>query len=96
MCRRYNRDISIQFNFYSQGAIFIYLLLGIVIKYVKNDTYSAVEIPYGYGMWSMDVLLPEEGRTTDDIIGYLAQTQGLTLCHQLQRPSRAPSSKMSE
>ena len=38
----------------------------------KNDTYSAVEIPYGNGMWSMDVLLPEEGRTTDDIIGYLA------------------------
>lgn len=44
----------------------------VLIKYVKNDTYSAVEIPYGNGMWSMDVLLPEEGRTTDDIIGYLA------------------------
>lgn len=44
----------------------------VLIKYVKNDTYSAVEIPYGNGMWGMDVLLPEEGRTTDDIIGYLA------------------------
>ena len=45
----------------------------VLIKYMKNDTYSAIEMPYGNGMWSMNVLLPEEGKTTDDIIDYLAQ-----------------------
>ena len=46
----------------------------VLIRYVKNDTYSAVEIPYGNGMWSMYVMLPEEGKTTNDVIDYLAQT----------------------
>ena len=45
----------------------------VLIKYMKNDTFSAIEMPYGNGMWSMNVLLPEEGKTTDDIINYLAQ-----------------------
>ena len=45
----------------------------VLIKYMKNDTFSAIEMPYGNGMWSMNVLLPEEGKTTDDIIDYLAQ-----------------------
>ena len=45
----------------------------VLIRYMKNDTYSAVEIPYGNGMWSMFVMLPEEGKTTNDVIDYLAQ-----------------------
>ena len=49
----------------------------VLIRYVKNDTYSAVEIPYGNGMWSMFVMLPEEGKTTNDVIDYLAQTTPL-------------------
>ena len=42
------------------------------IMYVKNDTFAAVTIPYGNGLWSMAVMLPEEGKTTDDVIDLLA------------------------
>ena len=45
----------------------------VLIQYVKNGLYSAVKIPYGNGMWNMTVLLPEKGKTTDDIIDELAR-----------------------
>lgn len=45
----------------------------VLINYLKNDIYSVVEIPYGNGMWSMMVMLPEAGKTTDDVISLLAQ-----------------------
>ncbi|WP_175549440.1 serpin family protein [Xylanibacter ruminicola] len=45
----------------------------VLINYLKNDTYSAIEMPYGNGFWKMTVMLPEEGKTTDDIINYLAK-----------------------
>ena len=44
----------------------------VLINYLRNDTYAAVDIPYGNGNWSMTVMLPEEGKTTDDIIAILA------------------------
>ena len=44
----------------------------VLINYVKNAIFSAVNIPYGNGMWNMTVMLPEEGKTTDDIINHLA------------------------
>ena len=44
----------------------------VLIKYLKNDTYSAIEMPYGNSYWKMTVMLPEEGKTTDDIINRLA------------------------
>ena len=45
----------------------------VLINYMKNDIYSAVEIPYGNGYWKMTVMLPEEGKTTNDIINRLAE-----------------------
>ena len=45
----------------------------VLIKYLKNDIYTAVEMPYGNGYWDMTIMLPEEGKTTDDIINYLAK-----------------------
>ena len=45
----------------------------VLINYMKNDTYSAVKIPYGNGYWDMTVMLPEEGKTTDDIVSLLAE-----------------------
>ena len=45
----------------------------VLINYLRNNTYSAVEIPYGNGYWKMTVMLPEEGKTTDDIINRLAE-----------------------
>ena len=52
----------------------------VMINYKKNDTYSAVVIPYGNGMWSMTVMLPEKGKTTDDIIDTLA-SKGFTISY---------------
>ena len=44
----------------------------VLINYLKNDTYSAVEMPYGNGFWKMTVMLPEEGKSTNDIINRIA------------------------
>lgn len=46
----------------------------VLINYVHTDLYSAVTIPYGNGLWNMTVLLPEEQKTTDDVISKLAET----------------------
>ena len=61
----------------------------VLIQYVKNGLYSAVNIPYGNGMWNMTVLLPEEGKTTDDVINELAKSgfndvDGKGLCNTMQ------------
>ena len=43
----------------------------VLIKYMKNNTYSAIEMPYGNGLWNMVVMMPEEGQNTDEIINHL-------------------------
>jgi serpin B len=48
----------------------------VLIQYLNptlNGTYSAIEMPYGNGYWKMMVMLPDEGKTTDDIINLLAK-----------------------
>ncbi len=40
-------------------------------KYLSNELFSAVELPYGAGNFSMVVLLPEDDKTTDDLIAQL-------------------------
>lgn len=49
----------------------------VLISYLKNNTYSAVILPYGSGLWNMMILLPEEGKSTDDVINELAQGSSL-------------------
>ena len=49
----------------------------VLISYLKNNTYSAVIIPYGSGLWNMTVMLPEEGKTTDDVIKEVTQSSVL-------------------
>lgn len=49
----------------------------VLISYLKTNTYSAVILPYGSGLWNMTVLLPEEGVTTDDLIKEIAQSSVL-------------------
>ena len=44
----------------------------VYMNYLRNDIYAAVSIPYGNGRWMMTVMLPEEGKTTDDVISSLA------------------------
>lgn len=45
----------------------------VLINYTENDIYSAIRMPYGNGYWSMTVMMPVEGKTTDDIINDLAK-----------------------
>ena len=40
----------------------------VLINYTKNNTYAAVQMPYGNGSWMMTVLLPNEGKTANDVI----------------------------
>ena len=39
--------------------------------YNVNETLRAVRLPYGNGAFSMTVILPSEGKTLSDVIGYL-------------------------
>lgn len=42
------------------------------VRYCSNDIYTGIWLPFGSGdKWSMKVLLPEEGKTVDDIIASL-------------------------
>lgn len=45
--------------------------------YLADSTYSAIEFSYGSGLWNMTLMLPNEGKTTDDIINVLAQKRRL-------------------
>ena len=44
----------------------------VYMNYLRNDIYAAVSIPYGNCRWMMTVMLPEDGKTTDDVISSLA------------------------
>ena len=64
----------------------------VLIQYMKNEDYSAIEIPYGNGLWKMTVMLPEEGKTTDDIIeriGQLGFLEGNGFCGTMGDTYRA-------
>lgn len=45
----------------------------VLISYIKNDIYSAISIPYGNCRYSMTLLLPEEGKTTYDVIAEMTK-----------------------
>lgn len=39
------------------------------MSYLDNDTYAAVNLPYGNGSYSMTILLPNAGKSIDDMMG---------------------------
>ena len=41
------------------------------LEYVENELFSAVNLPYGNGQFQMSVLLPNEGKTTKNLISEL-------------------------
>lgn len=62
----------------------------VMAAYFKTDDYSALKFNYGSGMWNMTIMLPEEGKTTADIIDRLARNGwlegGPTICHTMGDP----------
>jgi len=47
------------------------MTLGTSLEYTNNDLFSAVNLPYGNGQFQMTVLLPNEGKTTKNVITQL-------------------------
>ncbi len=43
----------------------------VLINYERNSTYSAIKMPYGSGLWNMIIMLPEEGKTVNDVVEQL-------------------------
>lgn len=41
------------------------------LSYTDNDIYQSLNLPYGNGAYSMTIMLPHEGKTTDDILNQL-------------------------
>lgn len=41
------------------------------LPYTSNDLFSAVQIPYGDGQYNMTILLPQNGKTSGDVISTL-------------------------
>jgi serine protease inhibitor len=41
------------------------------LNYFSNETFSAIEMPYGQGNYNMMILLPNEDKTVSEIIGQL-------------------------
>lgn len=41
------------------------------LSYTDNDIYQSLNLPYGNGAYCMTVMLPHEGKTTDDILSEL-------------------------
>jgi len=43
-----------------------------LLSYGKNDVYSAIHLPFSTGLWNMDILLPNEGKSVSDVINNLS------------------------
>ena len=42
--------------------------------YFQNDLFQAIDLPYGDSIYSMSILLPQEGKTVDDVVKALNVT----------------------
>lgn len=54
-------------------------------NYADNSQYSAVELPYGNGQYSMTVLLPNEGVSIDELMKQLTTTELANLQQQMEK-----------
>ena len=54
-------------------------------NYADNNLYSAVELPYGNGQYSMTVLLPNEGVSIDDMMKQLTTAELAKLQQQMDK-----------
>ena len=60
-------------------------------RYMKNNFFAAVDLPYGDGKWRMTVILPQKGKNVSDAIDFLA-IGGMSFLSHMQ--SRDVSRKM--
>ena len=53
-------------------------------RYMKNNIFAAVDLPYGDGKWKMTVMLPSKGKNVSNVIDYLVQ-EGTSFLSQMKR-----------
>ena len=53
-------------------------------RYIKNNIFAAVDLPYGDGKWRMTVMLPSKGKNVSNVIDYLVQ-EGTSFLSQMKR-----------
>lgn len=53
--------------------------------YLDNDTFQAVQLPYGNGSYAMTILLPRTGKTIDDILQNVDAQKISELRYQMDR-----------
>lgn len=49
------------------------------LAYYNDEKFSVIKLPYSHGKFNLLIYLPEEGLTTNDIIGHLSDTDFKTL-----------------
>lgn len=50
-----------------------FMMLQTDLPFYSNDLFSAIDLPYGNEKFSMSILLPETGKTTDDVVAQLSK-----------------------
>jgi serine protease inhibitor len=71
----FDKDYTADNDFYLSGGSIIQVPTMHVtgnLRYAENNIFSAVELFYGGGSYSMVILLPNYGKTVDDIVSELA------------------------
>ncbi len=73
---QFDKDKTLQKPFYLAGGTELQVPAMIqheTLSYYKGSGFEAIELPYNQGNFNMDVILPEAGKTVNDIIPMLSQ-----------------------
>ena len=54
------------------------------ILYYENETFSMIQLPYGNGGWSMQILLPSEGNSVSDVLASLDGARWKTALERME------------
>ena len=70
----FDEELTQEDPFYTAGSnseMVPFMMQEADLRYAVNDVFSMIELPYGQGNFSMMVMLPEEGKNTEDILALL-------------------------
>ena len=72
---KFNKGNTVKESFTQEGGASTTVQMmrtGKKFLYQDNDMFQAVRLPYGNGVFSMYVILPAEGKTISDVIGFIS------------------------
>ena len=79
---KYDASKTTEQNFYKEDQSVVkcnMMTQDITFPLYANETFTAIEMPYGQGNFVMTILLPRDGKTTADVIGAFNVTNWQTL-----------------